>query len=40
MGGGRVMIVKVMVGGGRRSIQAQAELGQGEMDACVNGGVG
>ncbi len=29
--GGRVLIVKVMVGGGRRSIRAQAELGPGEI---------
>ncbi len=34
---GRVLIVKVMVGGGRRSIRAPAELGPGEITpACVN----
>jgi hypothetical protein len=31
MGGGRALIVKFMVGGGRRSILAQVELGQGEI---------
>jgi hypothetical protein len=36
--GGRVLIVKVMVRGGRQSILAPAELGQGEMNACVNEG--
>jgi hypothetical protein len=40
MGGGRVLIVKVMVEGGRRSILAPAELGPGEMNACVNEGAG
>jgi hypothetical protein len=38
--GGRVLIVKVMVWGGRRSIRAAAELGPGEMNACVNEGAG
>ena len=39
MGGGRALKVKVMVGGGRRSIRAPAELGPGEMNAGVNEGV-
>jgi hypothetical protein len=38
--GGRVLIVEVMVGGGRPSIWAPAELGPGEMNACVNEGAG
>ncbi len=38
--GGRVLIVKVMVKGGRRSIRALAELGPGEMKTCVNEGAG
>ena len=33
------MKVKVMVGGGRRSIRAPAKLGPGEMNAGVNEGV-
>ena len=39
MGGGRALKVKVMVGGGRRSIRAPAKLGPGEMNAGVNEGV-
>ncbi len=40
--GVRALIVKVMVGGGRQGILAPAELGPGpgEMNACVNCGVG
>jgi hypothetical protein len=41
--GGRVLIVKVMIGahgGGRQSIRTPAELGPGEMNACVNEGAG
>jgi hypothetical protein len=37
---GRALIVKVMVGGGRRGILAPAELGPGEMNTCMNEGVG
>jgi hypothetical protein len=38
--GGRALIVKVMVGGGRGGISTQAELGPGEMKTGVNEGVG
>ncbi len=38
--GGQGIDSEVLVGGGRRSIRAPAELGPGEMNACVNEGAG